>query len=171
MIKILFDQSSGALLHVSAISLLWYYLLPYFAHPHTLTYFSHPHYLNFSSFLSSHQYLCLPCYIVTSQSSPPLTTFPSCPSLHSAHWLFMLGRGREEGEVVRVSETVRLRVVERGQGVRGRKRERGAKGKRVRREVRGKQGWMWGWWKGSKGYPSKDIALTVKREGQASELW
>ena len=51
----------------------------------------------------------------------------------------MLGRGREEGGVVRVSETVRLRVVERGQGVRGRKRERGAKGKRVR-EVRGKQG-------------------------------
>ena len=33
---------------------------------------------------------------------------------------------------MRVSETVKLRVVERGQGVRGGERERGAKGKRVR---------------------------------------
>ena len=40
--------------------------------------------------------------------------------------------------MVRVSKTVRLRVVERGQGVRGREKEMVAKGERVR--VRGGKG-------------------------------
>ena len=52
----------------------WHLTLTPTSSPHL--YFSHPCYLNFSSFLSSHQHLCLPCYIVTLQSLPHLTTFP-----------------------------------------------------------------------------------------------